>query len=386
MTQLFADKISALFHQLHQNPELSNQEFETTKILKKQLTDAKIRIIDLPIKTGVVAEIGNGLPIIALRADIDALPIYEESESLYRSNNPGVMHACGHDFHSTVLVGTAYQLKQREKQLKGTVRLFFQPAEESCDGALALIRAGAMKDVSVIFGIHNNPQLPIGHFTTRSGPFSSNVDRFEIKVHGVGAHAARPENGIDPIVVAAQIVTAIQTIASRSVSGLDAAIVSVTKFLAGNTWNVIPEFVEMEGTARTQTAEIRTKVKQQLDLIINGIAQAFGAKAEFVWHEGPPAIMNTERWANLAKRVAEEFGYRVDELRPQLGGEDFSYYLSYAQGAYFNVGSASPYALHHPKYQASEAAILPAADYFALLALRTLDQLNITNREKKDLL
>jgi amidohydrolase len=382
MEQTLEQRLSAHFHHLHQHPELSNQEFETTATLTAWLKEANVRIADYSLTTGLIAEIGHGLPVVALRADIDALPIVEESECGYRSEQTGVMHACGHDFHSTVLVGAAYLLKQRESELKGTVRLLFQPAEESCDGALAFIRAGALNNVDVIFGIHNNPHLPVGSFTTRSGPFSANVDRFEIKIYGVGAHAARPENGIDPIVVAAQLVSAIQTIASRNVSGLDAAIVSVTKFIAGNTWNVIPDSVDMEGTARTQTAEIREKVRRQLERIVNGICQSFGARAEFIWHEGPPAIINSQRWSDFATAIAEQNGYQIETLRAQLGGEDFSYYLAETPGAYFNVGSASQYALHHPKYRADEAAIAPAALYLSQLAEKALQQLNLAEQVK----
>ncbi|QYN43801.1 amidohydrolase [Gilliamella sp. ESL0441] len=375
MHQPIAQTIHQLFVTLHQHPELSNQEFETTKILKTYLEKANIKIIELGAKTGVIAEIGTGSPILALRADIDALPIHEQTNCDYRSQNKNVMHACGHDVHASILMGAAYLLKEHEKDLTGTIRLLFQPAEENFSGALQFIKIGALKGVDAILGLHNNPNLTINQMASRAGPFSANVDRIEITITGVGAHAARPESGIDPIVIGAQIVNAIQTISSRSVSGLDAVIVSITKFEGGNTWNVIPEKVEMEGTVRTLTPKIRTKVKQQLASIIENIAIAMGAKAELKWFEGPPSIINVENWVELAKNIARQEGYEIIDFQPQLGGEDFAHYLHHVPGAFINLGSQSPYALHHPKFQINSDMITPAANYLAKLAKQALIQL-----------
>ena len=352
MSQTIADTIHRLFVELHQNPELSNQEFETTKRLKSYLQQANIRILELGAKTGVIAEIGSGSPVLALRADIDALPIEEQTTCEYRSKNPNVMHACGHDVHTAILMGSAYLLKAHEKDLKGTIRLLFQPAEENFSGALHFIEIGALKGVDAILGQHNNPNLTINQMASCAGPFSANVDRIEITVKGVGAHAARPETGVDPIVVGAQIVNAVQTISSRSVSGLDAVIVSITKFQGGNTWNVIPETVEMEGTVRTLTPEIRAKVKQQLKNITENIASALGAQAELRWFDGPPSIINDAKWVEFAKQVAKHANYEIVDFKPQLGGEDFAHYLHHVPGAFINLGSQSPYAVHHPKFQA----------------------------------
>lgn len=282
MTNAVAPLIEQLFLDLHKNPELSNQEFETTKKLRSYLERANIHILELGAKTGVIAEIGSGGPVLALRADIDALPIDEQSDCQYRSTKQGIMHACGHDLHSCVLMGAAHLLKANERHLKGTVRLLFQPAEENFSGALHFIEIGALKGVDAILGMHNNPNLTINQMASRAGPFSANVDRIEITIKGVGTHAARPEAGIDPIVIGSQIVNAIQTISSRTVSGLDAVVVSITKFLGGNTWNVIPQTVEMEGTVRTLTPEIRLKVKQQLKSIVENIALSMGANAELM--------------------------------------------------------------------------------------------------------
>ena len=375
MSQTIADTIHRLFVELHQNPELSNQEFETTKRLKSYLQQANIRILELGAKTGVIAEIGSGSPVLALRADIDALPIEEQTTCEYRSKNPNVMHACGHDVHTAILMGSAYLLKAHEKDLKGTIRLLFQPAEENFSGALHFIEIGALKGVDAILGQHNNPNLTINQMASCAGPFSANVDRIEISVKGVGAHAARPETGIDPIVVGAQIVNAVQTISSRSVSGLDAVIVSITKFQGGNTWNVIPETVEMEGTVRTLTPEIRAKVKQQLKNITENIASALGAQAELRWFDGPPSIINDAKWVDFAKQIAKHANYEIVDFKPQLGGEDFAHYLHHVPGAFINLGSQSPYAVHHPKFQLNRDMIMPTVNYLSELAKQALIQL-----------
>ncbi|MCX8585511.1 MULTISPECIES: amidohydrolase [unclassified Gilliamella] len=372
MTKAIAPIIEQLFLDLHQNPELSNQEFETTKKLRYYLEKANIRILELGAKTGVIAEIGSGSPVLALRADIDALPIFEQSDCQYRSTQNGVMHACGHDLHTSVLMGAAYLLKANERHLKGTVRLLFQPAEENFSGALHFIEIGALNGVDVILGMHNNPNLTINQMASRAGPFSANVDRIEITIKGVGAHAARPESGIDPIVIGSQIISAIQTISSRTISGLDAVVVSITKFLGGNTWNVIPEIVEMEGTVRTLTPDIRLKVKQQLKSIVENIALSMGAKAELRWFDGPPSIINVAKWVDFCQKIAKQQGYEVIDFQPQLGGEDFAHYLHHVPGAFINLGSQSPYALHHPKFLVNTDMIMPAANYLANLAKQGL--------------
>ncbi|MCX8682831.1 amidohydrolase [Gilliamella sp. B2889] len=372
MTKAIASIIEQLFLDLHQNPELSNQEFETTKKLRYYLEKANIRILELGAKTGVIAEIGSGSPVLALRADIDALPIFEQSDCQYRSTQKGVMHACGHDLHTSVLMGAAYLLKANERHLKGTVRLLFQPAEENFSGALHFIEIGALNGVDVILGMHNNPNLTINQMASRAGPFSANVDRIEITIKGVGAHAARPESGIDPIVIGSQIISAIQTISSRTISGLDAVVVSITKFLGGNTWNVIPEIVEMEGTVRTLTPDIRLKVKQQLKSIVENIALSMGAKAELRWFDGPPSIINVAKWVDFCQKIAKQQGYEVVDFQPQLGGEDFAHYLHHVPGAFINLGSQSPYALHHPKFLVNTDMIMPAANYLANLAKQGL--------------
>ncbi|KKO55341.1 amidohydrolase [Paenibacillus sp. DMB20] len=372
------ERLIEIRRNLHQEPELSNEEHETTRKLKQWLKEAEIEVLDLPeLKTGVIAQIGTGKePIMALRADIDALPIHEESGVPFRSKFPGKMHACGHDFHTAVALGAAYLLKEKEKELQGTVRIIFQPAEETGHGAKDVVNSGGLDGVSAIFGLHNSPELAVGELGTCEGAITAGVDRFEIVISGIGAHAATPEKGTDAIVAASQIILALQTISSRRVSALDAVVVSVTRISGGNTWNVLPGTVELEGTFRTLDVEVQKRIPDSIRQIIEGIGASAGVSAELKWYPGPLATINDARWANFASDTAKESGYVTKVLGPSMGGEDFSYYLQHTPGAFVFVGSSSPFALHHPRFTPDEAALLPAAEYYSHLAVRCLKELN----------
>lgn len=373
MTLLSTDQLVQWRRELHQHPELSGHEFATTERITRWLEQAGIRLLPLGLSTGVVAEMGDGPALIALRADIDALPIEEATDRPWRSQQLGVMHACGHDLHTTVMLGVALQLKHREATLPGRVRILFQPAEETFTGARQLIDAGALEGVQAIFGLHNAPDLPLGTLQTRPGAFYANVDRFVIRVKGKGAHAARPQEGIDSIVIASHIVTALQTLPSRVFSSLETVVVSVTRFTAGNTWNVLPESVELEGTVRTHNSEIRAQIPHRMTALIQGIAAGFGATAELAWIEGPPALINTPAWADVALELAQETGYLAGRAAaPQMGGEDFAFYLQQVPGAFVSIGSASEFGLHHAGFDPDEALIEPAVNYFTRLAPRAL--------------
>nr|WP_283248988.1 amidohydrolase [Paenibacillus antibioticophila] len=361
---------------LHREPELAYEEFKTTEKLRGWLTAADIQIMDLPLATGLIAEIGQGDgPIVAIRCDIDALPIEEQTELPFASEIPGKMHACGHDFHTATILGAALLLKKRESELPGTVRILFQPAEETGHGAESVLASGGLKDVDAIFGLHNSPDLPTGAFGTRTGALTAGVDRFEITVKGVGAHAATPEKGVDAIVTAAQIITMLQTIVSRQNNAIEPVVLSVTRINGGFTWNVLPEKVELEGTVRTYNEEIRRLIPVQMTRIIEGVAEGAGAEARLHWYPGPPATINHAEWADFTKEVASEAGYDVHDIPLQMGGEDFSFYLQQIPGAFVNIGTGPAYALHHPRFDVDEAALLPAAKYFASLAERALEKL-----------
>ncbi|CAM4466064.1 amidohydrolase [Paenibacillus phoenicis] len=372
------ERLLEIRRNLHREPELSNEEYETTRKLKGWLKEAGIKVLDLPaLKTGVIAEIGSGEgPIVALRADIDALPIDEQSGVPFSSTVPGKMHACGHDFHTTVALGAAYLLKEREEELAGTVRIVFQPAEETGHGAKDVLASGGLDNVAVIFGLHNDPDLEVGELGTCAGPITAGVDRFEIVINGVGAHAASPEKGTDTIVAASQIVLALQTISSRLVSALDSIVVSVTRITGGNTWNVLPATVELEGTVRTLNVDVQKRVPEQIRQILAGIGAAAGVTAELRWYPGPLATINDAFWSEFAAEAARETGYKTKVLGPSMGGEDFSFYLQDIPGAFVYVGSSSSYALHHPKFAPNESAILPAAEYYSHLAVRAINELS----------
>lgn len=374
--QALANQLIDVRRNLHREPELAYEEFKTTEKLRVWLTKANIHILDLPLQTGLIAEIGQGNgPVVAIRCDIDALPIEEQTGLPFASGIPGKMHACGHDFHTATILGAALLLKARESELPGKIRVLFQPAEETGHGAESVLALGGLKGVDAIFGLHNSPDLPTGAFGTRTGALTAGVDRFEISIKGVGAHAATPEKGVDAIVTAAQIITSLQTIVSRQNSTTEPVVLSVTRMNGGFTWNVLPEKVELEGTVRTYNEEIRGQIPIQMTRIIEGIAAAAGAEAKLHWYPGPPATINHGEWADFTKEVASDAGYEVHDIPPQMGGEDFSFYLQQIPGAFVNIGSGPAYALHHPRFDVDEAAILPAAKYFALLAEQALVKL-----------
>ena len=362
--------------ELHENPELSMQEFETTKRIRHWLEDAGITILDYPLEVGVVAEISGGKPgpTIALRADIDALPIKEETGLPFASKNEGVMHACGHDFHTSSIIGSAILLQERRAELKGNVRIIFQPAEEIAQGAVLVEKAGALDGVEAIFGMHNKPDLPVGTIGIREGSLMASVDRFELDVIGVGGHAGIPNNSIDPIIVASQIITGLQTIVSRSLSSFDNVVISITQIHAGNTWNVIPEKATMEGTVRTFQNEARGIIPDLMKRTAEGIASGLGAKIDFRWYPYLPVVNNSARFKKVAAEAATEIGYRVAEAQKSPGGEDFAFYQTKIPGFFVWVGVNGPKEWHHPAFTLQEDALTVAAHYFTNLSIKVLDQ------------
>lgn len=372
----FDSQLIAWRRELHTWPELSGHEEATTARLRAWLQAAEISLPDYPLNTGLVAEIGQGESLIALRADIDALPVHEASGLAFHSRHPGVMHACGHDVHSAVMLGAALLLKQHEAELKGRVRILFQPAEEIAAGARQFIDAGVLEGVQAIFGMHNEPGLPTGVFATRGGAFYANADKFIIRVSGKGAHAAHPEEGVDAIVAASQIIQGLQSLTSRSFNTLDSLVLSITRIDAGKTWNVLPGSVEFGGTARTHDLGVRAGLEARVRALVTHFAEAAGAQATLSWHAGPPVLVNDPEWARFSSEIAGLAGYRVQTADLHLGGEDFAFYLQQTFGAFVSIGSASPFGLHHSAFNPDEALIAPAARYFAQLAQHALQRLS----------
>ncbi|WP_310831918.1 amidohydrolase [Paenibacillus pedocola] len=373
--EALGDQLTGIRRHLHRHPELSNEEFETTQYITSLLEQAGIRVLDYGLATGVIAEIG-GLkpgPVIALRADIDALPIQEETGADYASQVPGKMHACGHDFHTAALIGAAYQLKQQEERLPGTVRLLFQPAEEKAQGAQRIISSGALQEVRAVIGLHNKPDLPAGTIGITGGPLMAAADGFVVEILGGSSHAAVPEAGIDPIVAASHIVTALQSIVGRNVSPLESAVVSVTQIHSGNSWNIIPDKAVLEGTIRTFDEAVRAKVLERFEQVAAGVASALGASATVRWIGGPPPVLNDEALAVLGVESAEALGYRALKPVPSPAGEDFAFYQRVVPGLFVFVGTDGSREWHHPAFNLDEQALPVAARFLADIAVRSLE-------------
>ncbi|MFD2701317.1 amidohydrolase [Paenibacillus shunpengii] len=370
-----ADRIVDIRRELHRYPELSNEEFETTARIRGWLEEAQIRILDYSLSTGIIAEIGDAQkgPIIALRADIDALPIQEETGLSHASLYPGRMHACGHDFHTAALIGTAYALKEKEHLLKGRVRLIFQPAEEKAKGAQQIINSGALEGVQAIFGMHNKPDLPVGTIGIKEGPLMAAADGFIVEIAGKGSHAAVPEAGIDPIVTASHIITALQAIVSRNVSSLKSAVISVTKLHSGTTWNVIPDKALLEGTIRTFDEEVRGDVLHRFSQVVDGVAAAFGTTATVRWIEGPPPVNNDPILAKLGTAAAAAAEYMTVVPVPSPAGEDFAVYQQHIPGLFVFMGTSGLHEWHHPSFDLDEQSIPVSIGFFTALAELALE-------------
>lgn len=350
-------------HFLHMNPELSGEEIATAEFIKEKLKEHNIKIIETNLKNGVVAEIGQGDKVVALRADIDALPIEEESGVVYHSKVKGKMHACGHDFHTISLIGAAILLKENEDELKGRVRLIFQPEEEINSGAVKMIEENVLEGVSCIIGFHNKPDIPVGFIGIKEGPLMAGVEQFEVEIRGVGTHAAAPHNGNDPIVTASQIITGLQSIVSRHISPLETAVVSVTKIEAGKTWNIIPDRVKLEGTIRTFSEKVREETKKLFEQIIKNYSAAVNQEAEIKWISDGSPVDNNEKMAEILKKEISKFS-KVIEPEIMMGGDDFARYQEKVPGLYAFIGTGCPYEWHHPSFLIDDKALPYAINYF----------------------
>ena len=331
-------------------------------------------------RTGVVGLVhGRGRSAnraIGLRADMDALPIEEDTGVAYASQTPGRMHACGHDGHTAMLLGAAKHLAAT-RDFNGSVAFIFQPAEEGGAGAKAMIEAGLFSrfPIDEVYGMHNKPGLPIGQFATRTGAVMASTDRIEIEIEGIGGHAARPQYSIDPVVVGAQIVTALQTIVSRTLDPLASAVVSITNFHAGSAFNVIPQKANLVGTARALDGKVRDRLEARITELSTLIAQAHGATARVTYERGYPVTCNhAEQTAFAADTAAAITGNdQVDrDLAPMMGAEDFSYMLEQRPGALIFLGNGDSAGLHHPRYDFADAAIPFGIAYWSKLVERAL--------------
>lgn len=383
--QFEADRL-AWFQHLHENPEIALEEVKTTAFIREKLVEMGIEILDLDVKTGVVgllrgAEDG---PCIGLRADIDALRVKEASTCPFPSKIEGMMHACGHDLHTTALLGAAQILSQMRDKIRGSVKFLFQPAEEINEGAKEFLAAGVLENpkVDALFGVHNSPEIPTGSVAVIDGPIMAGVTRIDIKIQGRGGHGGLPHQNIDPVVCAAAVIQSAQTIVSRNVSPIDSAVVSICHLLAGSTDanNVIPDTVTMAGTIRFYRPEVEATIENRLRELVETIAKAYGCTGELVCYHMDDATINNHALVDIATASVKSVDAEPVDASPSTGGEDFSHYLPHVPGFFYWVGvrneeKGCTWAWHNPHYRADEEGITVAARLYAMSVFRAAEAL-----------
>lgn len=375
------DSLTAFRRDLHQNPELLYDVTRTATSVAAALRSAGVdEVIEGIGRSGVVGVIhgqsNTSGRMIGLRADMDALPIVEATGKPWASVFPGKMHACGHDGHTTMLLGAARQLADT-RAFDGTVIVIFQPAEEGGAGARAMIEDGLFTrwPCNEVYGMHNRPNLPVGQFTIAPGAIMGSVDEIKITVEGRGGHAARPHDTIDPLPITAALIQAVQTVTSRTVDPMDSAVVSLCTIHAGIAFNVVPQAVEMTGTVRTLREEVRTHVEDQLFQLVNHVAAGFGGVGTLDYIRHYPVTVNHAHETDLAARAAQEVAGMENvylDMPPTLGGEDFSFMLNEVPGALINIGNGPSAGLHHPEYDFNDDVIAWGCSYWTTLVRQRL--------------
>jgi amidohydrolase len=375
---------------LHEHPELGFEEFETAKFVAERLAALGVEDIRTEVNvtgvTGLIRGTGTGSAdrCVLVRADMDALPIQEANAVDYRSQNDGVMHACGHDAHTAMLLGTARVLMDRRDQFAGTVKVLFQPSEEAGEGgAKGMIEQGVMEDphVDACLGLHVSSNLGTGRISLMAGPKSAAADEFEITIQGKGGHGAYPHECVDPVAVGAQIIVALQTLVSREVDPIDRAVVSTCAFHAGEAFNVIPDTAMLGGTVRTFDAETRDKLDTRIHELASGVAGAMGASVRIRYRRGYPSVVNDAAMTELVRAAAiEAVGEdNVEEAKPGMGAEDFSYFALERPGCFFNVGTGSPekdseWPHHHPRFDLDEDGMVAGIATMTTAVVRYLNE------------
>jgi len=373
-------ELTAIRQDFHAHPELGMTEHRTAEIVARKLESWGIEVHRGVGVTGVVGVLrnGSGNRAIGLRADMDALPIEELNDVGYRSTTKGVMHACGHDGHTTMLLGAAKYLAET-RNFDGIVHFIFQPGEEGCGGALAMLEDRLFErfPCDAIYGMHNRPGMPVGQYGIRTGPTAAGGAFFDILVSGKGAHGARPEASIDPVLAACHITTALQSIVSRTLSPRDPAVVSVTKVVGGEAYNVIPETATISGTARFFTREVGEQIEESMRRVAEGVAAGFGATASLSWRLiFAPTINDATQTEAYAEAAAELVGTGkvARDNPPGMGSEDFSFMMEKVPGAYIHVGNGPGAMPHNPRYQFNDEAIPYGAALYARVVERGLSR------------
>lgn len=373
-------EISAIRRDIHAHPELAFEENRTSDVVAAKLQEWGLEVTRGLGKTGLVGTLrkGNSLKSIGLRADMDCLPMDETNDFAHRSTSPGRMHACGHDGHTAMLLGAAKMLSET-RNFEGAVHFIFQPAEEGGGGAKVMIEDGLFEKFpcDAVFAIHNKPGLPLGHIVTKGGPLLAAADRWDIRIKGKGGHAAHPHTTLDPMVVGANIVMALQTIVSRNIDPIDSSVVTVGFFHAGSAYNVIPGEAHIGGTTRTTTPENRALIERRINEICDGAAKMHGVKIEVEHKPGyPPTVNDVERAkfaADVATGVCGEHAVK-DNTRPSMGAEDFSYMLEKVPGAMVWLGNGGDsVSLHNSRYDFNDMAIPFGVSFFVRTVERFLD-------------
>ena len=374
--------IQAWRRDIHQHPELLYDVHRTAAFVADRLKEFGCDEVATGLgRTGVVGVIkgkkpaGGDIKVIGLRADMDALPIEEETNLAYASKTPGKMHACGHDGHTAMLLGAARYLAET-RNFAGDAVVIFQPAEEGGAGAAAMIKDGLMDRFAIdqVFGMHNYPGSPVGSFAIRSGPIMAATDAIDIEIEGQGGHAARPHKCLDSVMVGAQLITALQQIVSRNVDPLDSAVISICEFHAGNARNVIPQTAVLRGTVRTLTAPVRQLIEKRVREVTAGVAQMTGARIALNYERGYPVTSNHAAQTDFATQVAKEIAgdANVREMPPLMGAEDFAYMLEQRPGAFIFCGNGDSAGLHHPAYNFNDEAIVFGTSYWIRLVENAL--------------
>jgi hippurate hydrolase len=371
-------ELTAIRQDIHAHPELGMEEHRTAELVARKLEEWGIEVHRGVGGTGVVGVLraGNGDQAIGLRADMDALPMKEANDLPYRSLSPSRMHACGHDGHTTMLLGAARYLAET-RAFNGTVNFIFQPGEKGCGGALAMLNDGLFErfPCNQIFAMHNRPGLPVGEYAIRSGPTAAGGAFFDIVVEGKGSHGARPEAGIDPVLTACHITAAMQSIVSRNMPPMDTAVISVTKVFGGDAYNIIPQTAKISGTARFFSDKTRVLIETGLRRVAEGVAAGFGATASLDFRLiFAPTVNAAEQTERLAAAAVELVGEgKVDRTKaPGMGSEDFSFMMERVPGAYLHVGNGDSASVHNQHYNFNDAAIPYGAALFARMVEREL--------------